>query len=52
MDVQKGTYFFFENGTYYGMAMSVRFSVCPSVGHTGDNDSFNSFSQRWLDEVE
>jgi hypothetical protein len=26
-----------ENGTYYGMVMSVRFSVRPSVRHTLDN---------------
>jgi hypothetical protein len=30
-----------ENWTYYGMAMSVRFSV----HHTLDNDSFHSFAQ-------
>jgi hypothetical protein len=34
-----------ENGTYYGMVMSVRFSARPSVSHTLDNDSFRSFSQ-------
>jgi hypothetical protein len=34
-----------ENGTYYGMAMSVRFSV----RHTHDNDSFHSFSKWSVD---
>jgi hypothetical protein len=36
-----GSYTPVENGTYYGMVLSVH----PSVRHTLDNDSFRSFSQ-------